>query len=221
MPLYAAVKNPYVASIALKDRLKNASQAQIDAFTQGLVAQGHDGVILENEDGNVELVAFQPAQVKSVTGNTGAYGQRPITAQEAEGMGLTEAQANQAQADGDIRFSRARAIGDTLKAVTVTDLKVRAGNKLADYRSLGLQFLGGRQLTELYGQDLPPLLDYQHGQDSISRLVRTGSALLRDQLGTAAAVNKSAVNRLVNTPTPVSRQPLSAAPIADAAGQKN
>ena len=206
MPLYAAVKNPYVASIALKDRLKNASQAQIDAFTQGLVAQGHDGVILENEDGNVELVAFQPAQVKSVTGNTGAYGQRPITAQEA---------------DGDIRFSRARAIGDTLKAVTVTDLKARAGNKLADYRSLGLQFLGGRQLTELYGRDLPPLLDYQHGQDSISRLVRTGSALLRDQLGTAAAVNKSTVNRLVNTPTPVSRQPLSAAPIPDAAGQKN
>lgn len=51
-------------------------------------------------------------------------------------------------------------------------------------------------------------------------MVRTGSALLRDQLGTATAVNKSAVNRLVSTPTPVSRQPLSAAPIADAAGQK-
>lgn len=159
MPLYVAVRNPYVATVETKERLKNASQGTIDQFTQDLLAKGHDGVVIAFSNGHVELMAFEPTQVKSAIGNVGAYGQRAITAQEAENAGMTEAQANQAQADGDIRFSRAQAIGSALRAVTVTDLKARAGYKLADYRSLGLQFLGGCQLTEIYGQDLPPLPD--------------------------------------------------------------
>jgi hypothetical protein len=53
-----------------------------------------------------------------------------------------------------------RSIGDTLKGVTVTDIKARTGNKLADYRGLGLQFLGGRQIVDLYAKDLPQLNGY-------------------------------------------------------------
>ena len=89
MPLYAAVKNPFVADLGLKVRLKNVSQEKIDAFTQGLVAQGYDGVILENEDGNVELMAFEPTQVKSAIGNNGNFD----------------------PSNPDIRFSRATAEG--------------------------------------------------------------------------------------------------------------
>ena len=111
MPLYMAVKNPYIITNAQKTRMKGASQAQIDRFTNSLKDLGHDGVVMDigDADGHVELVAFDPVDVKSATGNVGAFGQRPITAQEAENMGMTEAQA-----DGDIRFSRASTIGHTL-----------------------------------------------------------------------------------------------------------
>ena len=42
-------------------------------------------------------------------------------------------------------------LNETLKNITVTDIKARTGNKLADYRGLGLQFLGGRQI-DIAGQ---------------------------------------------------------------------
>lgn len=61
----------------------------------------------------------------------------------------------------NIAFARGT-IGDTLKSITVTDLKAKTGNKLADYRGLGLQLLGGRQLNDLYGKDIPQLDGYTH-----------------------------------------------------------
>ena len=73
MPLFMAVKNPYVASVAVKQRLKNASQAEIDAFTQDLKSKGHDGVVMPFSDGHVELMAFDPTQVKSAIGNNGNF----------------------------------------------------------------------------------------------------------------------------------------------------
>jgi hypothetical protein len=73
MPLYMAVRNPYVTTNALKIRLKNASQAQIDSYTQQLKDAGHDGVVMAFEDGHVELMAFEPTQVKSATGNNGNF----------------------------------------------------------------------------------------------------------------------------------------------------
>lgn len=42
--------------------------------------------------------------VKSATGNVGAYGQRPVTAEEAKRLGMTQEEAAQAQRAGDIRF---------------------------------------------------------------------------------------------------------------------
>ena len=41
MPLYMAVRNPYVTTNALKSKLKNASQETIDKFTQALIKQGY------------------------------------------------------------------------------------------------------------------------------------------------------------------------------------
>ena len=58
-------------------------------------------------------------------------------------------------------FSRSTdKLNETLKNITVTDIKARTGNKLADYRGLGLQFLGGRQIVDLYGKDIPQLNGY-------------------------------------------------------------
>ncbi len=56
--------------------------------------------------------------------------------------------------------SGADRLADMLKATTVTDVKRAAGNKLADYRGLGLQFLGGRQINDLYADDIPQLPEY-------------------------------------------------------------
>lgn len=50
-------------------------------------------------------IAFDPEQIKSATGNVGAFGQRPVTAEEAQRMGLTEEEAAEAQKRGDIRMS--------------------------------------------------------------------------------------------------------------------
>jgi hypothetical protein len=66
MPVYVSVRNPYVATVETKKALKNASQEQIDQFTQQLKDQGHDGVVMEFSDGHVELMAFEPSQIKSV-----------------------------------------------------------------------------------------------------------------------------------------------------------
>jgi len=73
MPLYFAVTNPYIATPEIKARLKRATQAQVDRFTANLRAMGHDGVTLTAEDGSVEIVAFDPSQVKSAIGNSGAF----------------------------------------------------------------------------------------------------------------------------------------------------
>ena len=86
------------------------------------------------------------SEARSATRPTDTQG-LPILSQQALGAGGEIVPQN--PPDSNPAFSRAQAMGDTLKAVTVTDLKAKASNSLADYRSLGLQFLGGRQLTEL------------------------------------------------------------------------
>jgi hypothetical protein len=75
LPLYLSVKHPYVISNAQKARMKGASQAQIDRFTDSLKGLGYDGVVMpiEDADNHVELVAFEPGQVKSAVGNNGNF----------------------------------------------------------------------------------------------------------------------------------------------------
>lgn len=72
MPLYAAVRNPYVATQQTKDDLARADLDTIQRFTNMLKAKGHDGVILNFKD-TQELVVFEPSNVKSATGNNGEF----------------------------------------------------------------------------------------------------------------------------------------------------
>lgn len=73
MPLYFAVTNPYVMSVEAKQKLRYAPQSYIDAFTAKMKAMGHDGAILDHGDGVLEIVAFEPTQVKSAIGNNGDF----------------------------------------------------------------------------------------------------------------------------------------------------
>ena len=95
MPVYLAIKNP--------KRVAFISTIEIEAAK----AEGHDGLIAENRG---HLVAFEPEQIKSATGNVGTYGQRPVPAEEAAAVGMSEVEANEAQKRGDIRFSRRQSL---------------------------------------------------------------------------------------------------------------
>jgi hypothetical protein len=65
---------------------------------------GFDSFYVE-EGGRKNLAVYDSSQIKSATGNVGAYGQRPITKEEAARSGMTQEEAQQAQAEGDIRYS--------------------------------------------------------------------------------------------------------------------
>jgi len=65
MPLYLAVRNPFVATPALKERMRLVSRETIDRFTEVLKAKGHDGVVLDHGEGGIELMSFEPTQVRN------------------------------------------------------------------------------------------------------------------------------------------------------------
>ncbi len=88
MPLYASLKNPYFATIKDKQRLqlishgkgKEAGLNAAQEWTKSLQEKGYDGVILKYGKEDVgaalessEIVVFDPAMVKSATGNRGAF----------------------------------------------------------------------------------------------------------------------------------------------------
>jgi hypothetical protein len=116
MPLYVSMKRPFmlkqsqgvpVEAIAKSFKeFKGADPYSIDSkIPEVLSKYGYDGVVQTGDNGRlVEIVAFRPEQIKSATGNVGAYGQRPVTKEEAERFGMTEAEAAKAQGAGDVRF---------------------------------------------------------------------------------------------------------------------
>lgn len=73
MPLFVAVRNPYVTDLSLKKRLRKASKAQVRQFSQEVQAAGYDGVALQVAEDAMELLAFEPTQVKFAIGNNGNF----------------------------------------------------------------------------------------------------------------------------------------------------
>lgn len=140
MPVYLSLQNP------LRLEAKNMMEAD-RLLMSGLKAE-NDGAIIRvaMRDGGTQTVymARQPGQIKSATGNNGTFD----------------------AGNPDIRYrspgenSTAGRVGDALKAVTVTNLKQQAGFKATDYRGLGLQVLGRRQLVDVYGDMLPEMRRY-------------------------------------------------------------
>lgn len=73
MEIFSNVRNPYIATLDDKKRGRLLSQESIDKETESLISQGYDGVALPFSDGTFELVAFNPASVKSATDNIGSF----------------------------------------------------------------------------------------------------------------------------------------------------
>jgi hypothetical protein len=101
MPLYAAIKNPYQATLETKKRLKNGGKEASEKFTKKLKDAGYDGVVLEYPDGVKEYVALNSGQVKSATGNNGEFDPE----------------------NPDIRFSRTKMVGTSSRQHTPEQLK--------------------------------------------------------------------------------------------------
>ena len=94
---------------AVQENIKKLSRGEFELVEAPDVQQairdlGFDGFYVK-ELGKKSLAVYSPEQVKSATGNVGAFGQRPITEEEADLAGLTKEEAAEAQAKGDIRFS--------------------------------------------------------------------------------------------------------------------
>lgn len=89
MPMFARLRNPYYATLADKQRFHTisirdgapAARVAAEEWTNRLKAQGYDGVILRYTADQVgadharqtEFVVFDPAGVKSATGNQGTF----------------------------------------------------------------------------------------------------------------------------------------------------
>jgi hypothetical protein len=69
MPVYLSVLNPYEMGARLPQ-----SEAESRTLTERVKAEGHDGIIVRGADGVMdEIVVFRPEQIKSATGNQGAF----------------------------------------------------------------------------------------------------------------------------------------------------
>jgi hypothetical protein len=94
MPLYAALQNPFIWDMSdagaattrqalagmgiRRDTVRGNSAAlsntkERETFNRAVREAGYDGVIVRDEDGVLEVVAFRPEQIKSATGNTGTF----------------------------------------------------------------------------------------------------------------------------------------------------
>lgn len=73
MPLFASISNPYYATVEEKRRMRNATPEAVVRMTEELKEAGHDGVIVNLGDGVLEMVAFDPTQVKSAIANRGTF----------------------------------------------------------------------------------------------------------------------------------------------------
>lgn len=89
-----------------RERYESGDWSAIEDETVQMVIKqlGFDSFYV-SEGTNKNLAVYSPTQIVSATGNVGAYGQRPITAEEAARFDMTEEQAAEAQKRGDIRFS--------------------------------------------------------------------------------------------------------------------
>lgn len=133
MPVYLSAQKVWPKIVRSYDEVKAIRAAK---------SKGYDAIrVRDDQNGVVNWVVFDPTQVKSAIGNNGNFD----------------------PANADIRFSRttdaAKAVGDTLKSITVSNVKQRAGFKLTDYLGIGLQALGRRQIVDIYG-DMLPLAEY-------------------------------------------------------------
>jgi len=66
MPLYAKLENPYVATKAEKNDVREGGKTASTAFRKKLIEEGYDGIIMPLDNNNQEIIIFNQANVKTV-----------------------------------------------------------------------------------------------------------------------------------------------------------
>jgi len=115
---------------------------------------GYDSFYVQ-EGGNKNLAVYDSKQLKSATGNVGAYGERPVTEAEAKPLGMTAEEANKAQAEGDVRLSLRKS------ATEMFDPKEVDANSITKYKSR-------EKLVNMNIDDFLKLAEYTNSEDSNS-----------------------------------------------------
>lgn len=73
MPVFLAIKNPN-REMSLDWLAQGLEGTTGQAYRDDLIAEGYDGIVLQDEEmGGTSYVAFRPEQIKSATGNIGAF----------------------------------------------------------------------------------------------------------------------------------------------------
>lgn len=73
MNVYLNARNPFVATKSLKNMIRDGGKAEAEEFTQYLIDNGHDSVVLDNGADNLEVMVLDANQVKSATDNAGTF----------------------------------------------------------------------------------------------------------------------------------------------------
>ena len=73
MNVYLNARNPFVATQSLKNMIRDGGKAEAEEFTQYLIDNGHDSVVLDNGADNLEVMVLDANQVKSATDNAGTF----------------------------------------------------------------------------------------------------------------------------------------------------
>lgn len=84
MPTFVSLKNP--ARLERNQSVDSAAEAA--ALTKKLKAAGHDGVMVYDKGKLLEIVAFDPAQIKSAIGNRGTFNPSDRGIMNKQGGGL-------------------------------------------------------------------------------------------------------------------------------------
>ena len=137
-------------------------QSSTDDMLTAEVGNGWTAAIYMDADGSAELTVMDPRGVDF--GQAVSYdsvNEARIAAPAVLAARITENGMQPGDpfdpTNSDTRFARGGLSGVTDKINTTTKT---AGNTAAHYRGLGLQVLGRRQITELYGDILPQLGSY-------------------------------------------------------------
>ena len=73
MPVYVSLKNPKVESVDLMEDIEATwDREKVAKYKAKLLRMGHDGIVFKG-NGIDEIVAFNPEQIKSATGNQGTF----------------------------------------------------------------------------------------------------------------------------------------------------
>jgi N12 class adenine-specific DNA methylase len=168
MPVFLNIRKPLDAGRYALAR-KDMGQFDNTGVQRNLKLMGGDGVRLDNGRDST-WIALEPGQIKSAVSNAGTYDRGNADIRFSRG------ELPEPSDPGSLRLMRAtpqqmaNAAARSVKAVTWT----RTGNTLAHMRSLGLQFLGRLQLTDVYGKLFPQ----QQGGDNLMQVYSDLAALM-------------------------------------------